>query len=286
MPREKAPEKPTRARGRPRADGSHGERVKNQSVDRALDVFKAISTEVTATLKIITATVGLPASTTHRILETLRGHGLVHFDEDTQAWSIGVEAFRIGQGYIRRHTYLDVGREAMRELTDLTGETSNIAIRDGREVVHITQIETNAPIRVFIPAGSRGPLYASGIGKALLANLNIATTLELFRDQTLERHTPKTIIDPDKLAVELTAIRARGWAFDDEERYTGMRCIAAPIFNEFGEAVAGLSISGPSVRLDDAAVAKIAPQVKASADWVTEKIGGMPDPRWMTGQDR
>lgn len=278
MPTSKTP----RSRGRPRSEDTSSGSVRIQSVDRAIDILKIVSDEVSATLKIIAVTADLPTSTTHRILETLRAHGLVHFDDVVQTWAIGVETFRIGQGYVRRTTHLDLGREAMRELTEQTGETSNIAVRDGSEVVHISQVETHAPIRAFIPTGSRGPLYASGIGKALLANLESNAIFELFKPDDMRGYTPNTIDDPTTLLDQLAVIRSRGWAIDDEERYAGMRCVAAPIFNEFGEAVAGLSISGPAVRLDDDRIEAIAVQVKAAADWVTENAGGVAAAHWMT----
>lgn len=270
-----------RSRGRPRTEQATSGHSRIQAVDRALGVLKIVSDEVTATLKVIAVVADLPTSTTHRILETLRAHGLVHFDNTAQTWAIGVETFRIGQGYIRRTTHLDLAREAMRELTETTGETSNLAVRDGTEVVHISQVETHAPIRAFIPTGSRGPLYASGIGKALLANLDTAAALDLIAPHNMRGFTPNTIDNSDTLIEQLKLIRTRGWAVDDEERYVGMRCVAAPVFNEFGEAIAGLSISGPAVRLNDDKISTIADQVKASADWVTQQAGGHPASDWM-----
>src|SRR5699024_10295678 len=169
-----------RARGRPRAGAGKGRRVRNQSVDRALEVFKVVAAEVAATLKVIAATVDLPASTTHRILETLHAHDMVHFDELAQTWSIGVEAFRIGQVCATSTSYLDVAREAMRQLTGQSGETSNLAVRDGAEVIHISQVETQAAIRACIPTGSRVPLHASCIGKVLMADLDDAIVLRLL----------------------------------------------------------------------------------------------------------
>lgn len=280
-----ADSKKPRSRGRPREATAATAQARIQSVDRALGILRIVSEEVTATLKIVAIMANLPMSTTHRSLETLRHHGLVDFDSVAQTWSIGVEALRIGQSYARRTTYLDIAREAMRELTEQTGETSNIAVRDGDEVVHISQVETQAPIRAFIPTGSRGPLYASGIGKALLANLEYAEVLELVDTTAMHSFTPNTISDRTLLLADLDVIRRRGWAMDDEERYAGMRCIAAPIFNEFGEAMAGLSVSGPATRLGDDKIDAIAAQIKAAADQVTASAGGVAAAHWMAVDD-
>ncbi|NNC23468.1 IclR family transcriptional regulator [Salinisphaera sp. USBA-960] len=265
-----------RGRGRPRSTKGQPEHTRAQTVDRALVVFQAVAAEVAATLTVISSVADLPYSTTHRILETLRGRGLVHFDEDKQTWSIGVEAFRIGQSYARRVNYLELGREAMQALTDEIGETSNIAVRDGAEVVFVSQIQTHAPIRAFFPPGSIGLLRVSGIGKAILAHLDAQTSRELISAHETPAYTDHTITDDNALLAELEAIRARGWGVDDEERHPGMRCIAAPIFNEFGEAVAGISVSGPVQRLTAEAIEVAGPEVKKKADWITEQTGGRP----------
>lgn len=265
-----------RSRGRPRAKEANVSSSRIQSVDRALRVFKLLSEDIRAPLNVIAATADLPFSTTHRILETLREHGMVTFDEVDQTWSIGVEAFRIGQGYARRMNFLDVGREIMRELTEQTGETSSIAVFDNWSLVHVSQIETDAPIRVFIPPGSRSQLHASGIGKALLANMKPDLVDSHLRQAELLAYTEKTLLDVDAIMSELALSRRRGWAIDDEERYIGMRCIAAPVFNEFGEAVAGISISGPTRRFSDDRIENLARQVRVAADTVTHESGGRP----------
>lgn len=265
-----------RSRGRPRKSDMPAAGGRVQSIDRALTVFKLLSEEVKATLNVVSVTVNLPPSTTHRILETLRAHGMVSFDESDQTWSVGVEAFRIGQGYARRMNFLDVSREVMRDLTDSTGETSNIAVLEDWVLTHVSEIETKAPIRAFIPAGSRSHPHASGIGKALLACMNGEAIAERLGRVRLPRYTHKTIVDVERLLDDLGKTRTRGWAFDDEERFVGMRCIAAPIFDEYGGATAGISISGPTTRLTGERVDDLARHVVASAARITRESGGRP----------
>jgi IclR family acetate operon transcriptional repressor len=267
-------EKNRRSRGRPRKAAEPRADSRVQSIDRALVVFKLLADETKATLNVICATTGLPFSTTHRILETLRLHDMVYFDEVDQTWGIGVEAFRIGQGYARRMSFVDVGRETMRQLTDKTGETSNIAVFENKELVHVSQIETTAPIRAFVPPGSRSHLHASGIGKVLLAYMNEKSARAFTASVDLPKYTANTVTEIDHMMAQRADVRGRGWAMDDEERYIGMRCIAAPIFNEFGEAIAGLSISGPAARLTDDRIDTLAEDVLSAADSITYKSGG------------
>ena len=90
---------------------------------------------------------------------------------------------------------------------------------------------------------------------------------------------PATLTEPAALHADLARTHLRGWALDDEERNLGMRCIAAAIFNEFGDPVAGLSVSGPAPRLDDGRVAELGPLVAAAAAEITRLVGGVSLPR-------
>lgn len=263
----------SRSRGRPRGtEDTSVPRV--QAVERAVAIIRLLSKDVRATLKTVCADTGLPVSTAHRILETLRAHGIVDFNDRNKTWSIGVETFRVGQGYVQRVGVIDVARGVMHELTDATGETSSIAVFDAWTLVHVSQVEAKAPIRAFIPPGTRSYLHASGIGKAVLAYLSRPVVREHMINGALQRYTAQTLVTIDDLLRDLDRTRDRGWAFDDEERYLGMRCIAAPIFNAFGEVVAGVSISGPTSRLTDARIEALAPVVVDAARTMTGRSGG------------
>lgn len=267
-------ERTRRSRGRPRLPDEQRQPATIQALDRGLAVFALVAREGKCTLTELAATAGMAPSTLHRTLETLRVHGMVEFDAYRQAWSIGAEAFRIGQGYTRQASYLEAARVLMRRLVAQTGESASVAALEGRELVYVSQIETQAPIRAFIPPGTRGFLQATGIGKALLACMPQSTCRELLSSRPVPAFTRHTITQVEQLMVELQNIRAHGWAVDDEERYLGMRCLAAPIFNEFGEAIAGLSISGPTARLGVSEIERYGPMVRAAADEVTARIGG------------
>ena len=162
----------------------------------------------------------------------------------------------------------------MHELMLATGETANLAIADGGQVVFISQVETHEPIRAFFRRDARAdPRQRHRQGAARPTGRR-----RRWRGSCASRgcaaFTPRTITDPARLAEELARIRARGWAVDDEERTEGMRCIAAPIFNEFREATAGVSISGPTVRMARSGNAELGALVRAAADRITRAIGG------------
>jgi IclR family acetate operon transcriptional repressor len=162
----------------------------------------------------------------------------------------------------------------MQELMEATGETANLGVAEDDCVVFVSQVETHQAIRAFFRPGTRSPFHASGIGKAILSHLTPERIAAIVRKEGLEAYTDKTLADPASLASDLAKSQARGFAIDDEERNEGMRCVAAAIFNEFGEPVAGISVSGPTVRVTPQRAAMLGPLVARAAAEVTKAIGG------------
>lgn len=265
-----------RSRGRPKAFNANPEQTTIQALDRALRVLKVLARGEGMSLTELAEAAGEAPATVYRVLATFEAHGMVESDPATQLWFVGQEAFRIGSAFLGRTSLVEQARGVMHALMAATGETANLAMADGAEVVFLSQVETHEPIRAFFRPGTRGPIHASGIGKALLAYAAPERIERLLRGGPLEGFTAHTLTEPARLRAELDAIRAQGWAMDDEERTEGMRCIAAPIFNEHREAIAGVSISGPTVRVTRERGAAFGAEVRAAADRITRAIGGAP----------
>ncbi len=267
------PEK--RQRGRPRAFNAPTDTGSVQSLDRALKILSIVSKGNGLSLSEIAAESGIAASTAYRMLTTLGQHGMVEFDQMNQLWLIGVETYRMGSAFLRRRNLVERARSVMQELMEATGETANLGVAEDDCVVFVSQVETHQAIRAFFRPGTRSTFHASGIGKAILAHLGPERVDAIVRKAGLEAFTLKTLSDPQSLARDLGEIRERGWSVDDEERYPGMRCVAAAIFNEFGEPVGGVSVSGPTVRVTPERAADIGPLVQRAAAEITRMIGGI-----------
>lgn len=263
-----------RPRGRPRTGSGDPQGGTVQALDRGLTLLAVLAKDGKGTLSDLAMRVGMPPSSVYRLLTTLQGHGLVDFDEAAQEWMVGIEAFRIGSAFAHRTNVIDAAREAMRGLMHDTGETANLAIADDGDVVFMSQVETHNPIRAFFRPGTRGFMHASGIGKALLSELSREDVERILQKKGLPEFTAATLTTPAELFEDLDNSRERGWAFDDEERYDGMRCVAAPIFNAHGEAIAGISVSGPTVRFPDQSVSELGIRVRNAAADVTRLVGG------------
>ena len=165
-------------------------------------------------------------------------------------------------------------RAPMDALMRATGETANLGVESGDEVLFLSQVETAQAIRAFFPPGTKGPMHVSGIGKALLAWYPPDRVQGIIARQGLAKFTSLSITLESSLLRDLAHTRQRGYSIDDQERAEGMRCIAAPIFNAYGEPVAGLSISGPAFRINLSDAAKIGHAVRDAAHSVTQATGG------------
>lgn len=262
-----------RTRGRPRAGGAQKPPGTVQALQRALVLLNALARADKASLTELALNTGMPPSSAHRLLTTLQSHGYVDFDEATNLWMVGIEAFRAGNSFLRRMNVVDAARDVMRGLVEATGETANLALPDGGEVVFVSQIESSNPVRAFFSAGTRTPMHASGMGKALMARMDRSAVEALLQATGLPGFTEKTHMSAAGLFADLERVRARGWALDDEERHPGMRCVAAAVVNAHGLGVAGISVSGPSARLGEEAVAAFGPLVKRAAGRVSERLG-------------
>jgi IclR family transcriptional regulator, acetate operon repressor len=245
-----------------------------QALERGLHLLAIIAEADGLSLTTIAQRAGIAPSTAHRILHTLKAGGFIHYDDARDGYLIGVQAFRVGNAFLRNRKLVDVGRGTMRALMEASGETVNMGIEMDGHVVFISQMESHSAIRAFHRPGARGPLHASSLGKAIMAALGDAEVTQRLHRVGLAKLTPRTIVDPGALLEDLKASRQRGWAVDDQEQAEGLRCVGAPVFNEHGEVIGAISVSGPTVRMSDERLGELGPMVKRAAAEITERVGG------------
>lgn len=226
------------------------------------------------TLSTLAADTGHSQATVYRILFTLEARGFVEFDSQEQVWNIGARAFTVGVRYLRRTGLVERARPVLRQLMEETGETANIGIEKGGMILYLSQVESEHKIRAHFPQGTFADMHISGIGKVLLANMDSERFARWSKHHELRTLTANSISRLDDLMVELAEIQARGYAIDDEENSLGMRCFAAPIFDINGDAVAGISVSGPTNRITKDRESILVESVLEAAKTLTKAIGG------------
>lgn len=208
------------------------------------------------TLHELTTRTGLPKSTVHRMVEQLCRIGWL--ERDVFGYRIGMRLFEIG-GLASRHSRLsDLAYPHLHALSVTTGLAVQLAILDGPDVVYLERIPMSG-FRLPTRQGGRQPAYCTGLGKAMLAYDDEAAE-EVF-EQDLPRRTARTLTSSRELAIELERIAATGLAFDHQESYEGLACVAAPLRGA-GRAIGAISVTGPVARIDLHAVA---PHLKTTA---------------------
>jgi len=246
-----------------------------QSLTRGLSLLEALATaESGLSLTDLARKVELAPSTAHRLLATLEKMGYVYQGGDLARWYVGLHAFTVGSSFLANRDFVAQSHPYLRRLMEQSGETANLGILDGTEAVFIDQVQCRETMRTIVKLGSRVPLHASGVGKAIFAALPDEQIDAIVKVKGLPRITANTITSPEIMWASIRVIRQRGYSFDDEEHLPGTRCVAAPIYDEHAETLGALSLAGPLSRLPDDRIKQLGPLVAHTAEELTRRLGG------------
>ena len=222
------------------------------SVANAARVLKAFSAgHPTWGVSALAVELDLSTSTTHRLLSTLADEGLLIQDAETGQYRLGLSVFDMAAAMPNQRTLHEAVLVSMTELRYRTGETVQVGVLDGREVVYVERLESPNTLRVFVELGRRASAHRTSSGKAMLAHLGRSQREALLRGWQLDAPTRHTISDLPALREELARIRRQGFAENREESELGVASVAAPIHDSTGVVVASLSLAGPVDRVDE-----------------------------------
>jgi len=229
------------------------------------------------TLADISNVTAINKSTAHRLLFHLETEG--YLQRENGRYQIGQSLFQLGILAPQPQTLLKAAQPYMTDLAREIGETINLAILDGVEILILHSLESPHEFRMAAKVGSRRPFYVTALGKAIAAFLAPDKQQSLLQNlpTPFELPTPNSIQDFVRLREELSAVRDRGYAVDNEEAVRGVRALGAPVFEGSGKVVAAISVSGPASRISFERVLAIASQVVRASDSVTTTLGGHPE---------
>jgi DNA-binding IclR family transcriptional regulator len=220
-------------------------------VDRAVSVLNALSDGKPRTLTELSKELDINSSTTFRLLATLRSHNLVQSEDSTGNYRLGLACLELSRAYHTGNELRQTALLEMKVLRDETMETVHLGVLDDMEIVYLEKLEGLHAIGLMSSrVGRRAPAYCTGLGKALLAHSNPNFIQDNIEQINLQKYTDMTIISQVELLNHLEHIRRRGYALDMGEHEKEVRCVAAPIFDQYGKTVAAISVSGPSGRID------------------------------------
>jgi DNA-binding IclR family transcriptional regulator len=209
----------------------------------------------------------------HRLLRTLEQLGYVEQNSSTKIFRPTVKFVALASVILQNLDVLISAPPVMRRLLMSSGEAVHLARRIKTGGVYVAQERPSQRVSVETEIGSQPELYCTATGKALLAFLDDIEVRALV-DEPFVQYTHRTIADFEGLSRDLASVRTRGYAVDDEERNSGVRCVAAPIFDIMGVTVASIGISGPTTRLGVERVPELGALVLAAAIEITSQIGG------------
>lgn len=247
------------------------------SLDKALALLDILARSGRDGLKALAKGAGLTPPTAHRLLAVLSRAGYVRQDPRTREYMLSLKLLELGAKVAGGLDLPAVARPVMKELSELSGETVNLVIFDNNEAVYVAQESASrSMLRMFTRVGARVPLYCTGVGKAYLASLDPGEACRILEASTLTRLTGRTLVTVDAVLEELMRVQQRGFAVDDEEVETGVRCVAALIPGPNGQAAGGMSISGPSARLTTERIPGMGAALARAALEVAARLGHAP----------
>jgi len=225
----------------------------------------------------LSAKIKLPKGTTHRLLSSLSYFGYARQDSKTRNYFLGFRLMELGNLLISQ---LDLRKEAepfLRDLAERTKETVHMVILDRDEVVYIEKVETEhnpSGLRMASRVGLRNPAHSCAVGKVFLADFSNEALDNFIKEKGLFKRTENTITDLLQLKEHLRVVKKQGYAIDDEENERGIRCVAAPIYNEMAKVVAAISISAPAFRVTKKVIQEsLKKEVMETAFKISQRLG-------------
>jgi len=239
------------------------------AVEKTLAVLEALADHTRITD--IARVTGLPKSTVHRLLRTMVDRGFATPTSD--GYLTGPRVLALAGKVLRPMDTVERARPFLRALQESTGCTVHLAVLFGDELVYVDKIEANKPYRMASRLGMPLTAHGTAIGKAVLASLSTSELDAFVRRTGLPGRTPRTITSASRLKSQLARVRRSGFALDDEENETGVRCVGAAIRDHAGVVIGGLSASSLAMEHSLAELIALGPRVLQAADEVSAALG-------------
>lgn len=245
-----------------------------QVADRLFQALELLATNGAMGLQELSNNLSLNKSTTHRVVSSLVYMGYVKQEEDSLKYRLSFKILEISQHLIAQINMVEIARPSLKKLADTIQETAHLVQLDGMKAVYIDKVESSHnSIRMTSNIGKSLPLYCSGVGKALLANMSNAQIQMIWEDSTIVSHTEHTIVDFITFMKEIEQIRTLQYALDNEENEVGVRCIAISLNHIGAPSCYALSISAPIHRMGDERILECIPHLlKAKKEILTDFI--------------
>lgn len=243
-----------------------------QSVERALRVVEVLVHEAhPMSVREISEQIGINRTTAHRLVATLCTSGWAERAPDGR-FQLSIKFLAIGQVINAQRDFIEEIRPDLLRLSQSTRETIHVGVLDGFEVLHVDKIDSLERVGVSSRIGTRGAVYSTSLGVALLAARS-DEDIERYIEGAIALPTPLRLPDPDRLRGCIQETRNRGFSLDDEDDSIGVRCIGAAVLGPDANPLFAISITGPSPRFTRAAALHHGPELTETAIHLSERFG-------------
>ena len=256
------------------ADDNSTDLLFNQSLEKGLAVLRAFSAKRrTMTLAEVAEATAITKSSAQRMIYTLEKLGYVRKHPLTRRYQLTPRVMQIGFNYLAADTLIDVANPFLSELTNLTGETTNLTEPDDDEMVYVARFVSTKFVPIHMPIGSRIPMFCTGSGRAYLSALPPDEASARLQLMELKTFTPRTLTSLDAIEAQLAGARRNGYATNREELFIGDMTIAAPVLGSQGRPVAAVHVVAPTSRWSfEEAQQRLAPAVIDCARGISNSI--------------
>jgi DNA-binding IclR family transcriptional regulator len=244
------------------------------AVERALAILEAVAERPSGlTNSEISRRLAIPKSSASYILRTLERRGYLRRERGTGKYRLGLKVLSLSRSVEGGADLKQAALPVLRRLVERSNLTAHLAVLDHGEAVYIEKVDSPGFIKMDTWIGRRMEVHSTAVGKSLIAHLSHAEVEAIIKERGMRKVTSKTITTHARLLRELDGVRASGQAVDDEENSLGARCVAAPVFDEFGKVVAAISVSGTLSQIDKSSVVKTTEMVKHAAKEISRHLG-------------
>ncbi|AJR06649.1 DNA-binding transcriptional regulator KdgR [Photobacterium gaetbulicola] len=243
------------------------------SVMKVFGILQALGEQKEIGVTELSQRLMMSKSTVYRFLQTMKMLGYVSQEGETDKYALTLKLFELGATSLEHVDLIDLCDKEMQLISQQTNEALHLGALDENAIIYIHKIDSGYNLRMQSRIGRRNPLYSTAIGKVLLAYRSEEFTRSALQDVDFIKHTDKTLENIDQLLSELKTVKEQAFAEDNEEQEPGLRCLAAPVFDRFGNVIAGLSISLPTIRFDEKRKSYYVELLQNASKKVSEQLG-------------
>ncbi|WP_119157376.1 DNA-binding transcriptional regulator KdgR [Caldimonas tepidiphila] len=247
-----------------------------ESVAAVLKVFailQALSERNETGISDLSVRLAMPKATVYRFLQTMKTLGYVRQETDSERYGLTMKVFELGTKALQYPDLVELAKLPMQMLSDRTGETIHLGMLIDSEIIYVHKVDSRHSLGMYSRVGRRAPIHCTAIGKVLLAWEDAARRDQVLAGAEFRKFRDNTITTPAAFMAELDRTREQGFGEDREEFDEHIRCIGVPIFDRLNQAVAGLSISFPTFRYDEARKPEIFGMLRDASRTISQQLG-------------